>query len=122
MPRLAARQIHRQTMTPTATRITTENLFIFHCRKTSSLTWSNASHKMPYNVTTCAFCFLPLFIIPLLQRCNRFRGRTTATLLDGEMCIWKEKWKRESKEGHLLPETVLSVIDSCDLDLFPTIR
>ncbi|KAJ8889826.1 hypothetical protein PR048_009330 [Dryococelus australis] len=59
---------------------------------------------------------------PLLQDGIQFRGRTAATVLDGEMCIWKENWKRESKESHSLPETVLDVIDSCEIDLLPSIR
>ncbi|KAJ8878970.1 hypothetical protein PR048_019574 [Dryococelus australis] len=107
MPHIASRQMHR----PNCDVNSTEE----YCRESMYILLLD-------NVLTDLELLNECVTIPLLQYGIRFRGRTAATVLDGEMCISKEKWKRESKAGHPLPEIVLSVIDSCDIDLFPTIR
>ncbi|XP_040275821.1 52 kDa repressor of the inhibitor of the protein kinase-like [Bufo bufo] len=48
--------------------------------------------------------------------------RIVETLLQGEICLWLTKWKRELSQNNEIPQTVLEVLDVCDKDLFPTIR
>lgn len=50
------------------------------------------------------------------------RAPITAKVIQAELRLWREKWKRESEDGADIPSTAVQALYMCDGGVFPSIR
>ncbi|XP_040075022.2 52 kDa repressor of the inhibitor of the protein kinase-like [Ixodes scapularis] len=54
--------------------------------------------------------------------CSFIGAPITAKVIQAELRLWREKWKRESEDGADIPSTAVQALYMCDSEVFPSIR